>query len=255
MILITVQDQHIDGGDLIRLLDSECEGEEERLLRQHVATCTECKQRYDQRARLSERFSLALMDLEELVTVRPVERSEQTEPSAKPSRLRLWWSRKTVRVLAITTVILALGAAVTPARAWVIAGFEALKSLISSEPGLAPLEQQDAPVVHFTLFGEEFLIEFTEAQSSGTLQLVVDTVSSATTRILGDRRQDELSVLRSGLRVTNTTESLASYEVTLPNTCKLLEVRIAGRVVARYEVTGQARWEIDLTASAKERRR
>ena len=251
MILIT-QDQHIDGGDLIRLLDSECEGEEERLLRQHVATCTECKQRYDQRARLSERFSLALMDLEESVPIRPVERRKQPEPRSRLSMLRLWWSRKTVRVLAITTVILVLGAAVTPARAWVIAGFEALKSLISSEPGLAPPEQQDAPVVHFALFGEEFLIEFTEAQSSGTLSLVVDTVTLASTRILGDRRQDELSVLRSGLRVSNTAESSASYEVTIPHTCKLLEVRIAGRVVARYEVTKPARWEVDLAASAKE---
>jgi len=245
MILIT-QDQHINGGDLIRLLDSECEGEEERLLRQHVAMCTECKQRYDQLTRLSERFSLALMELEESVTVRPVERRDRPETTTKPSRLRLWWSRKTVRVAAIATIILALAAAVTPARAWVIAGFEALRSLIGSEPPATEPIQQDAPVVHFTLFGDEFLVEFVESQASGTLQLVVDTVSSATTRILGDRRQDELSVLRSGLRVTNTTESLASYEITLPSTCKLVEVRIGGQIVARYEVTGPATWRIDL---------
>jgi hypothetical protein len=251
MILITVQDQHIDGGDLIRLLDSECEGEEERLLRQHVATCTECKRRYDRRARLSERFSLALMDLEESVPSRPVERRKQPEPYPRLAWLRLWWSRKTVRVLTIAAVILALAAAVTPARAWVIAGFEALKSLVGGEPRAAPLEQQDAPVVHFALFGEEFLIEFSEAQSSGTLSLVVDTVGLASTRIIGDRRQDELSVLRSGLRVSNSAESSASYEITIPHTCRLLEVRIAGRLVARHEVTRPARWEIDLTRGAQ----
>lgn len=246
MILIT-QDQHIGGGDLIRLLDSECAGEEERLLRQHVATCPPCKRRYDQRARLSERFSLVLMELDESVTVRPVERREPPTASTKTSLLRVWWSRRAVRVAAIGTAILMLGAAATPARAWIVAGLETLRALIGNEPPATEPIQQDAPVVHFTLFGDEFLIEFAEAQSSGSLQLVVDTVSSATTRILGDRRRDELSVLRSGLRITNTRESLASYEVTLPQTCKLLEVRIAGRVVGRYEVTGPTRWVIDLT--------
>jgi hypothetical protein len=245
MILIT-QDQHINGGDLVRLLDAECHGEEERLLRQHVAMCTQCKERYEQRARLSERFSLLLVDLEEPETVRPVNLREQPVVRSKPSWLKSLWSRRSVRRLAIVTAILALGAAVTPARAWVIAGFEALRSLISGGPPVTQPVQQDPPVVHFTLFGDQFSIEFAESQSSGTLRLVVDTVATATTRILGDHRHDELSILRSGLRITNTAESRASYEVTLPSTCKRLEVRVAGRVVASYDVTGPASWEVDL---------
>jgi anti-sigma factor RsiW len=249
MILITVQDQHIDGGDLIRLLDAECEGEEDRLLRRHLAACTECKRRYDRRARLSERFSLALMDLEESLPVRVAEPHRRPGPHPWLARLRSWWSRKTVRVLAIATVILALGGAVTPVRAWVVAGFQTLKSLIGIEPGVTPASQQDAPVVHFAVFGDEFLIEFTTSQSSGTLSLAVDTVALASARILGDRGQDELSVLRSGLRVDNAAQSSASYEVTIPHTCRLLEVRIAGRVVARHEVSLGAGWVIDLGAA------
>ena len=114
-MILTAQDQHISGGDLIRLLDSECVGEEERLLRQHVATCLECKRRYDQRARISERFCLALMELDESVTVRPVERRGPPTASTKTSLLQVWWSRRAVRVAAIATAILMLCAAVTPA--------------------------------------------------------------------------------------------------------------------------------------------
>ena len=43
MILITSQDEHIDSGDLMRLLDTECSSEEDRLYRAHLANCSECR--------------------------------------------------------------------------------------------------------------------------------------------------------------------------------------------------------------------
>ena len=52
MILMTTQDEHIEDGDLMRLLDTECSDEEDRMFRIHLAACRNCRQRHDRIARL-----------------------------------------------------------------------------------------------------------------------------------------------------------------------------------------------------------
>jgi hypothetical protein len=252
MILITTQDEHVEDGDLMRLLDTECSDQEDRMLRMHLAACADCKKRHDRIARLSQRFSALLFQLEEPVprdiTPVPESRKAQTRPDVKP-----WWSRRVLRVAAVVALILAGAAAVTPVRAWVI---DAFRSILGADAS-APVQQQTpGSLVSFVPSGSEFLVEFLEQQSTGVLRVYVDTTDAASARIIGRAAGEGFLVQSAGLTIRNTSESSVSYELRLPRTCETFEVRIAGAVVWRYEVrsqTGmQGPWEVDLRGTGQE---
>lgn len=249
MILLTIQEeQHLDDGDLIRLLDGEGGVEEERVLRRHLSACSECKNGQNTLARLSERFSTALFGLEDATPSHPIPSPGSSRTRGKLTSPGTWGSHRSLRLAAISVLILGAVIAVTPARAWVVVGFEALKSLISNAPPVGEPAQDPRSVVSFVPVGEEFSIEFEETQSGGTLSIVLDTASSAAARIIVSHVNDELVVLRAGLRIRNTATSSASYEVWLPASCERLLVRIGGRVVARHNLKQSTRthWKIDL---------
>ena len=251
MILITTQDEHVEDGDLMRLLDTECSDEEDRMLRMHLAACADCKRRHDRIARLSHRFAALLFELEEPAPrkITPVHESRKatTQPAVKP-----WWSRRVLRVAAVVVLILAGAAAVTPVRAWVI---DAFRSLLGADK-TAPVQQQTpGSLVSFVPSGGEFLVEFLETQTVGVLRVYVDTTEAASARMIGTTAGEGFLVQSAGLTIRNTSESSVSYELRLPRTCQSFEVRIAGAVVWRYEVRSQAGlqgpWEVDLSGAER----
>ena len=254
MILMTTQDEHIEDGDLMRLLDTECSEEEDRMFRIHLAACRNCRQRHDRIARLANRFSAMLFELEEPVPgpTTPVPQARKPETPTQPQP---WWSRKALRVAAVVALILAGAATVTPLRAWVI---EAFRSILGADTRAPPVEQTTGSLVSFVPTGGEFLVEFLEAQASGVLRVYVDTTNVASARMIGVEAGEGFLVQRSGLTIRNSSASRMSYEVHLPRTCESLEVRVAGTVVWQYEVKAGTRlqgpWEVDLRGDRQDGR-
>ena len=140
---------------------------------------------------------------------------EKTAKVAPFRRLSLhdvpWHKRRAVRVAAVVAAVLGLTLTTAPARALVAAGWQAVRTLVVGAPTAAPEVQQATSLVSFVPQGEEFLIDFLQAQSRGTLSVVVDTMNSASARVMGGDGLDELIVLQAGIRVRNRTASSASY--------------------------------------------
>lgn len=252
MIFMTMQDQpHIEDCDLIRLLDSECEEAEERVLQHHLDSCRECRRRGDYLARLSEGFSMALLDLDEHFSAEAQlpHRPSVAQTAAKHRAVRPWRSRRSLRLLAAIGALVLVIVSAGPAYGWVAARWEMFKSLVAGPQPVEVGSQVSPPIVTFVPAGTEFRIDFVQAQAEGILSIVADTTRSASARIIGGDGSDEIVVLRSGLRVLNRPESSASYQLRLPSLLKVVEVRVGGAVVARYniaEARGRVTWEIDL---------
>ncbi len=251
MILkVTEDDRHVDDGDLMRLNHGECDPADERLIRSHLAGCAACRNNAEELAQLARGFSGALSELEEPVPA-PVPRYRR-EPRRSFGQTvgRFGQSRRSARVVTAVVAVLAVTLTVTPARAWVLGRLAALKSLVVAVPvEQQPQLQQPTSFVSFVPTSGEFLIDVTRTQPGGTLSIVVDTVTAASARILGGGNE-EVMVLQAGFRIRRNASSRASYEFRLPRSLELVEVRVAGKTVVRYDVTEMAqrgRWEIDLT--------
>ncbi len=253
ILIVTEDDRHVEDGDLIRLHDGECDPAEERLIRNHLAGCAACKNSAKELAHLAQGFSSALRELEEPepLPIRRYRAARRSAPGGLVGRVKSW--RRSVRVVAAVVAVLAVTLTVAPARAWVLGHLAALKSLIVTVPVEPPLQlQQSTSLVSFVPTSGEFLIDITRTQPGGTLSIVVDTVTAASARILGGAGNEEIMVLLTGFRIRRNAASRASYEFRLPRSLELVEVRVAGRTVVRYDVTEMAqrgRWEIDLTRS------
>ncbi len=252
MIFMTMQDQpHIEDCDLIRLLDGECEDAEQRVLQNHLNGCVQCRRRGDDLARLSEQFSALLLDLDEPLAAqaRLTQRPPVAPKAEKYGAVQAWLSRRSLRWVATIVAVVFVIVSAGPAYGWVAARWEMLKSLVAGPQPAELGSQVSPPIVTFVPAGTEFRIDFARTQSEGTVSIVADTTSSASARIMGGDGRDEIVVLRSGLRVLNRPESSASYRLRLPRLLKVVEVRVGGAVVARYniaEARGIVTWEIDL---------
>jgi anti-sigma factor RsiW len=235
---------HLENGDLIRLLDRECSSEEEERIKRHLRDCVACRQNAAELERLSHLFGLAL------------QRGDVTgDTSAAETRpLRRRWPRK--RMLQAAAILLIVAAAASPARAWLVEGWLALRSLFTEAP--APVQPEREPsigvaettaVVTFAAVGSDFSLEVVSAQSRGTVVIASGSVPSASARVLGGDGSEELVVLPGGLRILNVATSTASYEIVLPPVVRNIEVRIGGRTVWRLDETalsGPIRQEFEL---------
>ena len=253
MILSTIQDGgHVDDGDLIRLRDGEYPLSEERKLRDHLARCLMCREDAERMEQLADGFLDALKEIQHPGATRP---SRSTTPKSALFHHQLgravpWHRHSAVRVAAVVAFVLGLTLTTAPARAMVAAGWRAVKTLFVDAPPTMAEPQQATSLVSFVPRGDAFLIDFLHTQSRGALSVVVDTVSSASARVMDGDGMDELIVLQAGLRVRNRTTSAASYQLRLPRSLRDIEVRIAGRTVATFSTAGMtqaARWEVDLS--------
>ena len=72
---------HVDDGDLIRLHDGECSADEELLLRDHLAACRACHERFQTFTRLAHTFKTALQAMDEPTRARGAARPIHTARS------------------------------------------------------------------------------------------------------------------------------------------------------------------------------
>jgi hypothetical protein len=248
---------HIDDGDLIRLLDGECSPEEGERLRVHVDACSECRNNADSLKRASELFSGSLAELDALAPAKPKRAPTVGLKLARSDKRFRFVSPRVLRAAAVLAAMVLVFAA-TPARAWLLQGWEALKSLVVSET-VEPPPETVAPeetgsdmssILRFTPRGSEFRLEFTSRPAGGTLVLLFDSSTSASAGILGEEAGDEMILLPDGLRIRNSSSSMASYEVELPLTLSVVEVSIAGSTVLRLDLPSLSvplRRELSLT--------
>jgi len=237
---------HIDDGDLIRLLDGECSPEERERLDAHIDVCPKCRSNADSLTQASELFASSLLELDS------ENRAAADRTPAVGARLARGNTRfrfvpphvlRAAAVLALTVLVFSA----TPARAWLVQGWEAFMSLVASETDEPPVISEVpedvglemSSILRFTPRGSEFRLEFTDRQAGGTLVLLFDSTTSASAGILGEESGDEMILLPDGLRVRNSAGSTTSYEVQLPLTLAVVDVRVAGTTVLRIDVQSQ----------------
>jgi hypothetical protein len=246
MILLMMDSlSHASDGDLLRLLDGECGEEEEKHLRTHLATCAECLRNERKLAAVSEQFSAVVQDLE---SAGPVRLTSQR-------RSRLGFFRRWTRHLrsgryarsGAVLLLMAVALAVSPLRAWILDRMSAISTLAFGGSSAEEQAQLPSSTVSFVVSGDRLLVEFSNRQAGGVLAVAMDTGSLV--QITGASQADELLVFAAGVRIRNSSESSASYDLRIPRSIDVLEVRIAGLTVAKLELAGHAgsaRWQIDL---------
>ena len=236
--------RHLDDGDLIRLLDGECSPEEAEQIRAHIDNCPECKDNADTLTNASERFSSLLFELEPSAPREVVQSSDASKASVRSrSHPFRFVSPRVLRAAAVLAAMVLVFAA-TPARAWLVQGWEALRALVTADNSESSVEAEVleiarpevSSVIRFTPSGAAFRLEFLDRPAAGTLVLLFDSATTASAGIIGGDGTEGMILLPDGLRVGNSASSLASYEVRLPLSLSVVEVLVAGRVELRLDV-------------------
>lgn len=202
-------------------------------MRNHLRSCATCRDGAAELEQLSERFRLALRSDNGV--------ADSGAAAMEPAARR--WPRR--RLLQAAAIFLVVAVAVSPARAWLVEGWRAIRSLFTEAPASEPAEGEPTievgettAVVTFAVAGSAFRLDVASTQRRGTITVATDSVASASARVLGGDGSEELVVLPEGLRILNAATSTASYEVVLPPAVQNIEVRIAGRSVWRSDETG-----------------
>lgn len=236
MIRLTVNEgQHLEDGDIIRLLDGECAAAEEESIRAHLEMCAECRRAADELELLSQGFSRVVGQLDVLPsTTRGGATARADVPVVRLPRTR--WTRTRILKAAAVVALVTTAVAVSPARAWLIGGFQAIRSLFEEETIEAPRRPvsaetpEAAAVVSFRPAGSTLSIEVSSTQPQGTIALTLGAGLSASAVVLGGHGDEELIVLPEALRIMNSSSSSASYEIVVPRSVRLVRVSIAGRM-------------------------
>jgi len=249
---------HIDDGDLIRLLDGECPTEEAGQIRAHIEDCSECSENFHTLKNASERFSSLLAELDVSAPREVGKGSDVGTTSGPPESRRFRFFSPRVLSAAAVLAAMVLVLAATPARAWLFRGWEALRSLVTSETNDVPVETaapeatgpEISSVIRFTPRGPTFRLEFTNRPAAGTVVLLFDSVATASAGLVGGDGTEGIILLPYGLRVHTSPSSTASYELRLPMSLSSAHVFIAGSVELIVDVrsaTGPFRRELDLS--------
>jgi hypothetical protein len=221
---------HLEDGALVRYLDEECDGDEQAAVRGHVTGCDACAGRLAEFERRSRTLKVALRD------------SDRPARGARPV------PRPGLRAAAAVLVLLAIGGAVRPVRAWVLERAEALWTALTggSEP-VAPVGSV-APAqtaVSFVPADGPFTIELAGRQSAGTLSLEAVPGDTARATVLGGSGAESLVVLPGGLRIVNPPASTARYRIALPVRLGPVRVMVGGAAPRVFDPGGPP-LEIDL---------
>lgn len=256
MILTMNVDDHASDGDLVALLDGE------PLVRAdvetHVDSCAACSARL---ARLQQR-STRFRDLVSTIEVPPAERARRladlqtiarpTEPTAR----RSIWSRPGMRAAAAILLLAGLAMA-SPARGWILERVIGRHTEVATQPRvkLTPrsggaIEQRPASIVRFPSESKELLITFDVRPAGGTLTIVAGQENRASAQIVARSRGEAFLLLPGELRVRNTPESAAEYEVTVGPTVERVRVQVGDterREIANVVVAFGMRHLVSLT--------
>jgi hypothetical protein len=133
---------------------------------------------------------------------------------------------RVLRAAAVLAAVVLVFSA-TPARAWLVHGWEALKSLVTVDTGAVPAASS---VISFTPRGPTFRLEFMQRPASGTLVLLFDSAATASVGLVGGDGTDGIVLLPGGLRVHNSPSSFGGYQLQLPLSLSSVHVYMAGSV-------------------------
>jgi anti-sigma factor RsiW len=221
---------HLEDGALVRYLDLECDGDEQAAVRGHVGACGACAGRLAELERRSRALRVAL-------------RAADRPPRAVPAAPH--WGR---RAAAAVILLLAIGGAVRPVRAWVLGRAGALWSAITggseSPAPIAPAAPVES-AVSFVPADGPFTIELAGRQAAGSLSLEAVPGDTARAAVIGGGGAESLMVLPAGLRIVNPPASAARYRVALPARLGPVRVIVGGAAPRLFDPAGPP-LEIDL---------
>ena len=214
---------HLEDGALVRYLDQECDGDERAAVRGHVNACGACAGRLAELERRARALQGAL-------------RAGDQPARAVPSGPR-WGLRAAAAVL----VLLAIGGAVRPVRAWIVERAGALWSAFTggseSPAPVAPVPPAQT-AVSFVPADGPFTIELAGRQSAGALSLEAVPGDTARATVLGGNGAESLVVLPAGLRIVNPPASAARYRIALPARLGPVRVIVGGAAPRIFDPAG-----------------
>lgn len=225
-MLTLLPNEHLSDGDLVRFLDGEGDPAEQERTNTHLRGCQPCAERLQSLRRRSRELSLLLA---------------QTTPAApEPDVLAAMRTRKRgqasppwLRAAAMVVAVLSAALLAEPVRAWVAEllgiGRTELAAPTQPEPRAAPVTPSASEAgtrVGFTPTAAEVDLDVASYQQGGAISFVAGEVPEVTVQVQGGTA--DLLVLPSGIRIGNTPESTADYQVMLPAGVRQVRVRVGG---------------------------
>jgi hypothetical protein len=223
----TLMEAHLSDGALVRLLDGETDAPERASDEAHLAQCAECGARYADVERRSARLAELLRETDyappAVPAIAPAAATDElaarrARRSADAPARRPWLTAAAAAVL-----LLGIGFAASPARAWVAEWIgerwaEVARFWAPDEP---PVSSEAAPAeaatrIAFSVRGSDFTLSFATPQRAGAVVFTVGEDGGASIEVHSAGAAPDVLVLPEGVRIQNTLGSTAEYRVTLP---------------------------------------
>lgn len=244
MSMESVTTGHLDEGDVVRILDGEVTEEERATWTIHLRSCESCRRLHEEIHQQSTWFRSAVTHLDSgvavndltraraLAAMRVARRAGTEEPSRQTGSGEELQRRRSARAggawyrlaAAAVAVVLFVGLAVEPVRAWIRENVLAIATPVeepASEAPAVPTASDDvasasAVTARFSARGPVFRIDLDQHQQAGTLTVRLTSEGQGSAMIIGSTEEGLLWVPPSSLRIGNASESSASYVVELP---------------------------------------
>lgn len=227
---------HPGGDDLVRLLDGELDPGEHEHLDLHLGSCRACAREMEtirhRRARLEE--LLRAVDVQPDAGLlppafRPVRRPR---PGMRSAPVAVRWAAAIAALLLVGALAGPLRATVAEwlARRWSqVSGSLGGAEKTSPVPRNAPAISAPGSGVRLLPTTGEFVLEFDARQAGGTLTVARGDGPHVSVEAVGEGTAAPILVLPRGVHVRNTSQSTASYHLTVPAGLARVRVVIGGR--------------------------
>src|SRR5690349_11952819 len=212
---------HLEDALLMQMLDGDVSRSEAR---EHLADCADCTERYTALEKASRVLHASLPD---------VPMPHMDFQSVK--RRRVWVIPVPIAIAASIVVLASAAAATPPVRQWIMQRFSPTRA-----PGVDPLPTPTTPppvqrasvIASFTPTDSVLTIRIERTQSVGALRLLTVAGEKVSAQAEGRTDGEQLLVMPTGIRVTNTAASVADYRISVPSSIRSIHVTVAGKETA-----------------------
>jgi hypothetical protein len=235
--MIRADGQHIQDGDLLRLIGDEVSAGEAAAAAAHLEHCTDCACRLESlRAELNQLASLLAVSRAAAIDPARRARSRAAVQQAavrkiatrQANRRRFAMPSLMARAAAVVGLLAATGLAASTVGPWLV---RQAQELFRDEPAAVAIPEPVAhavrgSVVAFAPTGTDFVIELATGQEGGSLTLRISDTRSASARLMGSDGELDVVVLPASLRIANHATATADYEIVVPAHLRSLRVRV-----------------------------